>query len=72
MNLWILKTGHRIRTHEGAEAEVVTETGDGAWIRVRYLSVPDDASLTGSEDLLNEEEVESLLGGFGGLHQHRL
>ena len=62
MDLWLLKPGHKIRTHDGAEAEVLSETEDGAWIKVRYLSVPDDPSLTGTEDLVSEGEVEALLG----------
>ncbi len=62
MNLWLLKPRHKIRTRDGAEAEVLAETQDGAWVKVRYLEVPDDPSLIGTEDLLDEEEVEVLLG----------
>ena len=62
MDLWLLRPGHRIRTRDGAEAEVLTGTEDGAWIRVRYLAVRHDPSLTGTEDLVSEGEVESLLG----------
>lgn len=62
MDLWLLKPGHKIRTHDGAEAEVLDETEDGAWIKVRYLTVPDDPSLDGTEDLVSEGEVDALLG----------
>ena len=62
MNLWLLKPGHRIRTHDGAEAEVLAETKDGGWIQVRYLEVEDDPLLAGTEDLVSEGEVETLLG----------
>ncbi len=61
MNLWILKPGHKIRTHEGAEAEVLSETEDGEWIRVRYLG-SDDPMFAGTEDLAHKAEVEALLG----------
>jgi hypothetical protein len=40
MNLWLLKPGHKIRTHDGAEAEVLAETEDGEWIRVRRRLLP--------------------------------
>ncbi len=62
MNLWLLRSGHRIKTHDGAEAEVLAETEDGAWIKVRYLEVEDDPTLVGTEDLVSEAEVEALLG----------
>ena len=42
MDLWILKPGHKIKTFEGAEAEVLSETEDGEWIRIRYLDDQDD------------------------------
>jgi hypothetical protein len=29
MDLWYLKPGHKIRTRDGAEAEVLSETEDG-------------------------------------------
>lgn len=60
MNLWLLKPRHKIRTRDGAEAEVLAETEDGAWVKVRYLNVEDDPSLVGTEDLLSEDEVEAL------------
>ena len=62
MNLWLLRSGHKVRIRDGAEAEVLEETEDGAWIRVRYLEVEDDPSLAGTEDLVSEAEVEALLG----------
>lgn len=62
MNLWLLRSGHKIRIRDGAEAEVLAETEDGARIRVRYLEVADDPSLVGTEDLVSEAEVEALLG----------
>ena len=62
MDLWLLRPGHKIRTRAGAEAEILAETEDGAWIKVRYLEVEDDPSLTGTEDLVSEGEVEALLG----------
>ena len=60
MNLWMLKPGHKIKTYDGVQAEVLSETEDGQWVKVRYLE--DEPSLAGTEDLVSEAEVEALLG----------
>jgi hypothetical protein len=62
MDLWLLKPGHKIRTHEGAEAEVLSETEDGEWIKVRYLESDNDPLFAETEDLVSRDEVEALLG----------
>ena len=62
MNLWYPKPGHKIRTRDGAEAEVLAETQDGEWIKVRYLDSKDDPLFAGTEDLAHRDEVEALLG----------
>lgn len=61
MELWYLRPGHKIRTRDGTEAEVLSETDDGKWIRVRYLG-GDDPMFTSTEDLAHRDEVEALLG----------
>ena len=50
----MLKPGHKIRTREGAEAEVLSETQDGEWIRLRYLDNQDDPQIAGTEDLASQ------------------
>jgi hypothetical protein len=62
MDLWHLKPGHRIRTRGGVEAEVLSETEDGEWIKVRYLDDGDDPLVAGTADLAHKDEVEALLG----------
>jgi hypothetical protein len=62
MDLWLLKPGHKIRTRDGAEAEVLSESEDGEWIRVRYFDMEDDPLFGGTEDLAHRDEVETLLG----------
>jgi hypothetical protein len=62
MDLWLLKPGHKIRTRDGAEAEVLSETEDGEWIRVRYLASENDPLFANTEDLVSRGEVEALLG----------
>lgn len=62
MDLWLLKPGHKIRTRDGAEAKVLSETEDGEWIRVRYLDGGNDPLFAGTEDLAHREEIQALLG----------
>ena len=62
MDLWLLRPGHKVRTQGGAEAEVLSETQDGEWIRVRYIDSHDDPLFAGTEDLAHRDEVEALLG----------
>ncbi len=61
VNLRMLRPGNKIRTADGAKAEVLAETEDGSWIKVRYLDA-DDPLFAGTEDLVHEDEVEALLG----------
>lgn len=58
LKLWSLKPGDRVRTHDGAVAEVVAETEDGHWVRIRYIECADEPSLVGTEDLAHESELE--------------
>lgn len=60
MNLWDLKKGATVRLEEAAFAEIVEETEDGQWVKVRYLKVPENPDLEGTEDLCSSEEVLSL------------
>ena len=61
MDLHDLKPGDRVRTAEGAVAEVVNLTEDGRWIQVRYVESPDDPGLVGTEDLCSEDELVGLV-----------
>ena len=47
MDISTLKPGDRVRTVDGALAEIVRETEDGQWILLRYLSDTDDPQLMG-------------------------
>ncbi len=60
MDLWELKPGDRIRTRDSAVAEVLSETEDGAWIKVRYVKIEDDPALIGTEDLVSGHDVAEL------------
>ena len=61
MDLWYLKPGHKIRTRDGAEAEVLSETEDRECIKVRYLHGEGDSLFAATEDLAHRDEVEALL-----------
>ena len=58
VDLWQLQPGHKIRTRNGAEAEVLSETEDGERIKVGYLEAKDEPSLEGTEDRVNEDDIE--------------
>jgi len=60
VDLWQLQPGHKIRTRNGAEAEVLSETEDGERIKVRYLEAKDEPSLVGTEDHVNEGDIEAM------------
>lgn len=62
MDLWLLRPGHKVRMREGTEAEVLSETEDGEWIKIRYLDDGDDPLFSGTKDLAHRDEVEALLG----------
>jgi hypothetical protein len=62
MNLWILKSGHKVRMRSGVLAKVLSETEDGVWVRVQYLESGDASVPVGAEETVNESEVEALLG----------
>jgi len=61
MNLYNLKRGDRVRTTDGALVEVLNETEDGQWIRVRYVEGTEDPELLGTEDLCHETELHSMV-----------
>lgn len=58
MDLYSLKPGDRVRTLDGAVVEVVVESEDGQWVKVRYVDTPDDPELVGTEDLCHINELQ--------------
>ena len=57
MDIRSLKVGSKVTLEGAAEAEVVSETEDGEWIKVRYTKIPDNPALEGTEDLCSSEEI---------------
>lgn len=60
LDLYELKPGDKVRTTQGALVQVLSETEDGRWIKVRYIESPQDPALTGTEDLCHEDELKEL------------
>ncbi len=58
MDLHDLRNGERVRTVNGSIAEIISETEDGHWIRVRYVESESDEALVGTEDLCSADEIE--------------
>ena len=58
MDLYDLQVGDRVRLADGTIAEVISETEDGRWIRVRHIESPNNPSRAGSEELCSEDEIE--------------
>jgi hypothetical protein len=56
MDIWNLKQGAKVRL-EGAVAEVVAETEDGQWVKIRYLQVPSNPDIEGTDDLCSADEI---------------
>ena len=51
VDIWGLKQGTRVRLEGDTIAEVIAETEDGQWVKVRYAQVPDNPAIEGTEDL---------------------
>lgn len=60
INLLTLEPGTTIRLNGGVTAEVVSNPKDGMWVRVRYLSAPDNPDLVHTEELVFAEDVLDL------------
>ena len=55
--------GDRVRTLDGAVAEILDETQVGQWIKVRYIESDEDPEIVGTEDLCHHDELPNLAGG---------
>ena len=62
MDIYGLKPGDRVRTIDGTVAEILNETQDGQWIKVRYVESDEDPSIVGTEDLCHQDELQERIG----------
>ena len=60
INIRDLVPGTSIRLADGAEAEIVTNPGDGVWLFARYLSSPRDPTLIGQEEMIFAQDIVAL------------
>jgi len=58
MDLYDLQLGDRVRLADGTVAEVISQTEDGRWIRVRHVERPNNPSHEGTEQLCSQDEIE--------------
>jgi hypothetical protein len=57
INIRELPAGARILLADGAEAEIVSNPGDGVWLFARYIACPRDPALAGEEEMIFAQEV---------------
>jgi hypothetical protein len=62
MDVCGLKPGGRVRTVDGAVADILNETQDGQWILIRYIESSEDPSIVGTEDLCHQDELQERIG----------
>lgn len=59
VNISKLRRGDRIQTVDGNLAEVMDESQDGEWVKVRYVE-SSKPELIDTEDLCSVDDVESV------------
>jgi hypothetical protein len=57
INVRSLAVGTRVILGSGAEAEIVSNPGDGVWLFARYLSFAGDPAMIGQEDMIFAQDV---------------
>lgn len=57
INVRNLAVGTQVILGSGAEAEIVSNPGDGVWLFARYLSSTDDPAMIGQEDMIFAQDV---------------
>jgi hypothetical protein len=60
INIRDLAPGTSIMLVDGAEAEIVTNPGDGVWLFARYLASPRDPTLIGQEEMIFAQDIVAL------------
>jgi hypothetical protein len=57
VNVRTLAVGARVVLSSGAEAEIVSNPGDGVWLFGRYLASADDPEMVGVEEMIFAQDV---------------
>jgi hypothetical protein len=62
VNVRTLPVGARVVLGSGAEAEIVSNPGDGVWLFGRYLACVDDPGMVGTEAMIFAQDVVEIRG----------
>lgn len=57
INVRDLAPGTSVVLADGAEAEIVSNPGDGMWLLARYLTSPREPALVGREEMIFAPDV---------------
>jgi hypothetical protein len=60
INVRDLAPGTAVVLADGAEAEIVSNPGDGMWLFARYLRSPREPALVGREEMIFAPDVVAL------------
>jgi hypothetical protein len=60
INVRDLAPGTAVVLDDGAEAEIVSNPGDGMWLFARYLRSPREPALVGREEMIFAPDVVAL------------
>jgi len=61
IDLMTLKPGDRLQLQAGIVAEVTENMGDGMWVEVRLIAVPERPSEVGTVELCHAQDIVKLL-----------
>lgn len=63
IDLLTLKAGDRLLLQQGVFAEVTANMGDGQWVEVKLIEVPQRPSDAGAVELCHAQDIVKLLSG---------
>lgn len=61
INVRLLAPGTRIGLSDGSTAEVVSNPLDGIWVFARYVTLPADPSVVGTQEMVFAQDVVKIL-----------
>lgn len=61
IDLMTLKPGDRLLLQQGIVAEVTANMGDGQWVEVRLIEVPERPAEVGTVELCHAQDIVKLL-----------
>jgi len=61
IDLMTLKTGDRLLLQKGIVADVTENMGDGQWVEIRLIEVPDRPADVGAVELCHAQDIVKVL-----------